>query len=161
MFEDVQVPPDQQQGDDNPATPQPLDPTRRRPKMIPTLSEKAAMTASWRWQKADEYPDDERNVNCALSLNRLAQNLSKLTQEGHPLIAEIEELDDCTGRSERFIEIYIEFLQEIDREMFAQYGFHGEEDGDPTAFLSAYKIALQQVIKETEERENRYANRRR
>ena len=50
-------------------------------------------TAEWRRQKAEQFPDDARNLVAAEELERLAAQINRL--EGSEIHAQISEAEDC------------------------------------------------------------------
>lgn len=90
--------------------------------------------ASWREEKAEQYPDDERNTQSARCLQRLAENLRNLPDHNFDLLTisavemgipgEVE--PDEEGMDDRTATV---------QEAVRTYGFHHEEDGDAEAFL--------------------------
>ena len=82
------------------------------------------MKAEWREEKAQEYPEDWRNLNCAKSLIRLAKHIVQLPTN-HNLFKRLKEVDDAVeeaGHAEPLIE-ELDFL-------LSRFGFGKEEDPD-------------------------------
>ncbi len=60
------------------------------------LAEGLAATAQWRRGKAEQYPDDERNLSSAEALERAAAEVRSLDL-GHPVLSAFAELDAVAG----------------------------------------------------------------
>ncbi len=58
-------------------------------KVQEALAEYFESQSSWRGTKTEEYPDDYRNENCALSLAALAEEARKLPDD-HPLVVAVK-----------------------------------------------------------------------
>jgi hypothetical protein len=80
-------------------------------------------TAEWRREKAVQYPDDERNQQCAESLDRLAAEVRVLA-DNHPLFLRLLHLWQVSLNP-----------SEIILDSIARYGFDWEESGDAEEFL--------------------------
>lgn len=101
-------------------------------------------TADWRAQKAEEHPDDKRNEASSKALSELAEKLDALPDD-HPGFRQLwwVEFGPDSPKAERSKEDAI--LDRIDAtsEFLRRYGFHGEEDADPHAFLKELAGALE------------------
>lgn len=60
------------------------------------LAEHASGSADWRRRKADEYPDDVRNIQAAESLEALEAYLLAL-DDNHPLFVAMASMSDGAG----------------------------------------------------------------
>lgn len=98
------------------------------------LTEQAEFQAEWRREKAAEYPDDERNLNCALSLELLATQL-KAMPDDHPSFQKLALFWDDPDVS---FEVTTEADIDPDHPLnLGRYGFdHCEPSADAEAWLS-------------------------
>jgi hypothetical protein len=79
-------------------------------------------TASWRAEKAAEYPDDIRNAASSQALTQLAEQLTALP-ESHPKFRALEISYESADE-----DILISWV-EAETEILNRYGFDGAEEG--------------------------------
>jgi hypothetical protein len=91
-----------------------------------TLADYVRSQAQWRGAKAEQYPDDERNVRSADSLRALAEAVEQMRPQQEELIRSIEGLirEQRWGTPGRGVE-----------QAVSRYGFDGEPL-EPAAFLA-------------------------
>lgn len=94
--------------------------------------------ASFREEKAMEYPDEFRNERSAEALRTLSKKLSQLSSV-HPKLRAAwgywwglkgPGMLNFSDDSEPFID--------TEQDILRRYGFHSPEDGDPETFLDEY-----------------------
>jgi hypothetical protein len=99
-----------------------------------------ASTAEWRWEKAAQIPDDDRNEKAAKELERLADEIEPLKgseihrqiDEASQLFNNLMEANRDWSRWEKIVEAVSEELRSI--------GFHGNHTG--TSLLEWYRDLL-------------------
>jgi hypothetical protein len=99
-------------------------------------------TAEWRRQKADQFPDDRRNLDAAEELERLAADIDRL--EGSEIHQRIDELISLSG------EVGGGFHEELTEGISAELrniGFHGSYDSG-AAFLEWYRKNLETLLRD-------------
>ena len=113
------------------------------------LIEKVESSADWRAEKAEQYPDDTRNVRSSQALMKLAKRLKTLPDDDENGAAYetvmsrlMESDDDSAGIS----------AIEHESNYIGRYGFDYPQDGNPADFLSALTEHCQELIDEAEER---------
>ena len=100
-------------------------------------------TASWRAEKAVEYPEDTRNIDSSRSLSTLAVRLGELPPD-HPKLRELWRLQFGLEKpSERSKDDLAITFGEVQSELLKQYGFKAPEEGDPEQFLTELIAAFQ------------------
>lgn len=123
------------------------------------LSEYFAAQAQWRWQKAEEYPEDERNAQSARALESLAEHVAAEEDSDEPLIAALKNHLDDSGfvfggeEVNRAVARYgfdreatkpiqhLDFLEELHLVCLDDaYKAAAEGDGDPTGTLFGFEI---------------------
>ena len=85
-------------------------------------------TASWRAEKAVEYPEDTRNAASSRALGELREQLEALPAD-HPKFRALENAYD-KAENDTLIS-----LSEAESETLKRYGFYGTEEGGVEAFL--------------------------
>ena len=90
-------------------------------------------TAEWRRQKADQFPNDQRNLEAAEELERLAAEIDRL--EGSEIYQRIDELSSLSGEVEGGF--YEELSESVSAEL-RNIGFHSSYDSGAT-FLEWYR----------------------
>jgi hypothetical protein len=104
----------------------------------------------WRAEKAEQYPDDERNVSSSESLAKLAERLQALPRDDVHLVAYAEAIDRAVELSKE-----CDLLSNISRtesQYIGRYGFDYPEDGDPSEFLESLTQEIESLIEDVEER---------
>ena len=100
-------------------------------------------TAEWRRRKAEQFPDDSRNLKAAEELESLAKEISDL--EGSEIHRQIDEL--LSRLSDEVDGGFYEDLNEGLSEELRSVGFHtGYESG--AAFLEWYRDNLETLLRE-------------
>jgi len=113
------------------------------------LIEKVESSADWRAGKAEQYPDDNRNLRSSQALTKLAARLKALPKNDPRGLAYEEAVErlveiDCDSEMLGVIENESQFI--------GRYGFDYPQDGDPASFLEALTEDCQEAIKEAEEK---------
>jgi hypothetical protein len=90
-------------------------------------------TADWRRGKAEEFPDDSRNLEAAEELDSLAKQLQELA--GSDLDRRIEALDAVAEKNGWDVDVHVD-LSEWVSEALRGIGFRTSYSG--TTFLEAY-----------------------
>ena len=93
--------------------------------------------------KAKQYPEDDRNIQCAESLTTLAENLNKLPNDDLMFRdAEIAYREKWEATSVGIVPYDMFFFPDEEnmvggptKTLFSQYGFHGREAGNAHEFL--------------------------
>lgn len=86
------------------------------------LGFRVASTAEWRRAKAEQFPDDSRNLDAAAALDRLAEEIGKL--EGSDLHRRIDALIDLMNDAPNCEDIHIRLNETVSDELRG-IGFHG------------------------------------
>jgi hypothetical protein len=97
-------------------------------------------TAEWRRQKAEQFPDDSRNLEAAEELERLAEEIGRL--EGSAIHSRIEQLISLLGE----VEIGFELNESVSEEL-RSIGFHGGYENG-AAFLEWYRDNLEDLLRD-------------
>jgi hypothetical protein len=99
-------------------------------------------TAEWRRQKAEQFPDDSRNLRAAEELERLAQEIDKL--EGSEIHGQIDELNSLSN------EVDGGFYEDLNESVSAELrsiGFHGSYQNG-LEFLEWYRDNLERLLRD-------------
>jgi hypothetical protein len=88
-----------------------------------TVVDQIASTADWRRRKAEQFPEDARNLRSAEALDTLSAAMKRLPDE-HPAFERLGDLWQTLGD------------QPDDSRLFSRYGFDGPEDADAERFLN-------------------------
>jgi hypothetical protein len=99
-------------------------------------------TAEWRRQKADQFPNDQRNLEAAEELERLAAEIDRL--EGSEIHQRIDELSSLSGEVEGGF--YEELSESVSAEL-RNIGFHSSYDSGAT-FLEWYRENLETLLRD-------------
>jgi hypothetical protein len=103
-------------------------------------------SAEWRAQKADQYPDDNRNLRSSQALAKLAENLKSLSRNDgnavayEAVVARLSEDGDGVHR-----------VVEHETRYVGRYGFNYPQNGDPADFLAGLTEQYQEWVTEAEE----------
>ena len=97
----------------------------------------------FRKERTEQYPEDDRNIQCAESLTMLAENLDKLPDDDLMLRdAEIAYREKREATSSGIVSCDVFFFPDEEnmvggptKTLFSQYGFHGREAGNAHGFL--------------------------
>ena len=91
----------------------------------------------WRSQKAEEYPDDQRNAASAEALRALLAYVDQLSND-HPIIGALALYSECDED---------DGLEAADMQnaLLSRYGFDGEED--PEQFLQNLASELKKTLR--------------
>jgi hypothetical protein len=104
-------------------------------------------SADWRAEKAEQYPDDNRNMRSSRALAKLAERLRTLPDNDDNVVAyeaimgRLADLDDDLTR-----------VTEHESHYIGRYGFDYPQDGDPASFLSDLIEQYHEWVNEAEER---------
>jgi hypothetical protein len=104
-------------------------------------------SAEWRAQKAEQYPDDNRNIRSSQALAKLAEKLKALPDDDENVAAYetvLSRLTDSNDDPSR--------VSEHESHYIGRYGFDYPQDGNPAGFLSALTEQYQEWADEAEER---------
>jgi hypothetical protein len=99
-------------------------------------------TAKWRREKAEQFPDDLRNLKAADELERLAGEIDQL--EGSELHLSIDGIISKVGDFDS--DLFIKH-NEIVSEELRTVGFHGSYENG-AAFLEWYRDSLKTLLEE-------------
>ena len=100
-------------------------------------------TAHWRRQKAEQFPDDRRNLEAAEELDRLAEEIGKLG--GSDLHQRIDALIKLTNDT-RSEDVHTELCEIVSAELRG-IGFHGGYESG-AAFLEWYCAEFEELLRE-------------
>jgi hypothetical protein len=99
-------------------------------------------TAEWRRLKAEQFPDDARNLEAADELDRLASEIGDL--EGSDLHLSINALIDRVGDVKSDLSVtHAEMVSDALRAI----GFHGSYENG-AAFLEWYRDSLEELLRD-------------
>ena len=109
-------------------------------------------TIFFRKERAELYPEDDRNIQCAESLTTLAENLDKLPDDDLVLRRAEKGYREKWESTSCGLPPYDAFFfpdEENDaggptKTLFSQYGFHGREEGNAHEFLTALTEEIDQ-----------------
>lgn len=99
-------------------------------------------TAEWRRQKAEQFPDDSRNLTAAEELERLAQEISEL--EGSEIHRRIDELNNLSSEVDGS---FFEDLSETVSAELRSIGFHTSYENG-TEFLEWYRDNFEGLLRD-------------
>ncbi len=88
--------------------------------------------ADWRAQKAEEYPEDERNARCSAALSRLAKSVEAISDD-HPLFQRLKRLANTLGEDGMY-----QILEDgEENRLISRYGFDfpADDGSEPERFL--------------------------
>jgi len=102
-------------------------------------------TAEWRRQKAEQFPDDSRNLKAADELERLSQEINDL--EGSEIHRQIDVLNTLACESDCVLERVNEDLNESVSAELRSIGFHGSYESG-TNFLEWYRDNLEMLLRD-------------
>ena len=103
-------------------------------------------SAEWRAQKAEQYPEDKRNLRSSEALTKLADNLRALSGNDENVVAyeaAVARLSKDDDGVRRVVEHESAFI--------GRYGFGYPQDGDPADFLAVLTEQYQEWVTEAEE----------
>lgn len=80
-------------------------------------------TATWRMQKASEYPDDARNEACAIRLRQVVEVVAGLP-ENHSLFRKLTAANELNG----------EGWSERESQFLSRWGFYSNESAADSGF---------------------------
>lgn len=108
----------------------------------------AESTAEWRRRKAQQFPDDRRNLQAAEELERLASELKKLvgTAMDQRVISHVERILDKEDA-----DLLVELSTWVSEEL-RHVGFH-QEAGTALEFATAYCDKIEELLIDLEENE--------
>ncbi len=105
----------------------------------------AENTAVWRARKATEYPEDERNDQCAQALIALAKSLKSLPAD-HPKLRGLWwTLFRERPKSKPDAAELAFYFSEEESQLISRYGFDGQKDGNAEEFLSELIAELERA----------------
>jgi hypothetical protein len=107
---------------------------------ISDIVEQIESTAEWRRGKAEQFPDDKRNVDVANWLEQLAKEIEEL--RGSDTARRIEEIWEVVLKNDYDIYRVSEWLNEALRAV----GFHAAYDA--TFFLEQYREKLEELLQD-------------
>ncbi len=110
------------------------------------LIEEIGSKADWRTRKAEEYPEDERNLRSSQALRNLTARMKELSAD-HPKIQEFWRLwfgpalpGKIWGRNNA-----LDLIKIVSEELH-QYGIYRDEDGNPEPFLDSLITKLERKL---------------
>jgi hypothetical protein len=88
--------------------------------MLQDIAEELQNNSNWRREKADQYPDDIRNVHAAAIFDQLSDQIGKI-KGGHPFLHKLDAVNEEISRLKN-VELsgLIEDISEYNRDI----GFH-------------------------------------
>ncbi len=110
------------------------------------LIEEIESQAEWRTRKAEEYPEDERNLRCSQALRNLTARMKELSAD-HPKIQEFWRLwfgPALPGKNWARNK-GLDLIKVVSEELH-QYGIYRDEDGNPELFLDSLFTQLQRKL---------------
>src|SRR5437588_5939298 len=112
------------------------------------LVQQVESSADWRANKADQYPDDTRNVRSSKALYKLAENLKELPAGDEHAAA----YNDLMGRAiEKGLDDALNEITGESSSFIGRYGFNYPQDGNPAGFLDALTEICRGIVEEAEE----------
>ncbi len=110
------------------------------------LIEEIEGNADWRTRKAEEYPEDERNLRSSQALRNLAARMKELSAD-HPKIQELWRLwfGPASPGKIRGQNKALDLIEVVSEELH-QYGFYSNDDGDPEPFLDLLITELERTL---------------
>ena len=110
------------------------------------LIEEIESQAEWRTRKAEEIPEDERNLRCSQALRNLTTRMKELSAD-HPKIQDFWRLwfgpalpGKIWGRNKG-----LDLIKIVSEELH-QYGIYRDEDGNPELFLDSLITQLERKL---------------
>jgi hypothetical protein len=103
-------------------------------------------SADWRAQKAEQYPDDSRNVRSSKALAKLAKNLEALPNDDTNVVAYEAVLNRMVSN-----DYDLSRVSEHESQFVGRYGFDYPQDGKPGEFLTALTEQYQEWADEADE----------
>jgi hypothetical protein len=100
-------------------------------------------TAEWRRQKAEQFPDDARNIRAAEELERLAREINGLS--GSEIERQIDEVHDSLIRG-GWEDVWQELNEDVSAEL-RSIGFHHSYN-TATKFLEWYRDLLSEKLQQ-------------
>src|SRR5215469_14753456 len=107
-------------------------------------------SAYWRDQKAEQYPDDNRNVRSSRALEKLAENLRALSADDEHATAYEAVMERLAELADNDADKLYD-LSEHESHYIGRYGFDYPQDGNPSDFLSALTEHCRELVAEAEE----------
>ncbi len=110
------------------------------------LIEEIEGKADWRTRKAEEYPEDERNLGSSQALRNLAARMKELSAD-HPKIQELWRLwfGPASPGKIRGPNKALDLIEIVSEELCG-YGFYSDEDSDPEPFLDSLITQLERKL---------------
>jgi hypothetical protein len=110
------------------------------------LVQQVESSAEWRASKAEQYPNDRRNIKSSQSLTRLAEKLNALPLDDEHVTAYEEMMDRAVELENPLYDISQAHSRYIGR-----YGFDYLQDGNPVVFLDELTEECQGFVSAEEE----------
>ncbi len=110
------------------------------------LIEEIEGKADWRTRKAEEHPEDERNLRSSQALRNLSARMKELSAD-HPKVQDLWRLwfgPALPGRV-RSQNKALDLIEIVSEEL-CEYGFCSDEDGDPEPFLDSLITELERKL---------------
>jgi DNA repair ATPase RecN len=102
-------------------------------------------TAEWRRVKAQQFPDDRRNVRAAEELEDLAAQIDRIG-EAEPIHQQIAKLDDTLNAMDNCDDAWLHITEAVEEEL-RSIGFHSSYESG-LQFLEWYRDLVQEQIDE-------------
>jgi hypothetical protein len=112
------------------------------------IIDRVESSAEWRAEKAEQYPDDARNMRSSQALTKLAEKLKALAANDEN-VAAYEAVMGRLVESDSGDEMF--GVIEYESQYIGRYGFDYPQDGDPADFLEALTEHCQESVDEAEE----------
>jgi DNA repair exonuclease SbcCD ATPase subunit len=114
------------------------------------LAERVDSSASWRAEKAKQYPDDKRNERSSAALGKLAARLMQLSSDDEHASAYEEAMDRAVELDEKSGSLLYR-ITELETPYVGRYGFDYPQDGDPAPFLEGLTEEIVELAEAEEE----------
>ncbi|HEV2550006.1 MAG TPA: hypothetical protein VGU20_22030 [Stellaceae bacterium] len=110
-------------------------------------------SAKWRARRAEQHPDDQRNISSSYSLAALAKRLDALPVNNPHLAAYIQIMERAVAVAVAKRSV-LHDISEIESRCIGRYGFDYAQgdDGNPAPFLFVLTREMTDLVEEEEER---------
>jgi hypothetical protein len=110
-------------------------------------------SAKWRARRAEQHPDDQRNISSSRSLVALAERLEALPVNNPHLAAYLEIMERAVGVAVAKRSV-LHDISDIEQRCIGRYGFDypHDDNGNPAPFLFVLTREMTDLVEEEEER---------
>ena len=110
-------------------------------------------SAKWRARRAEQHPDDQRNISSSRSLVALAERLEALPANNPHLAAYIDIMERAVAVAVAKHSV-LHDISDIESRCIGRYGFDYPQDdnGNPAPFLFVLTREMTDLVEEEEER---------